>query len=169
MFKRVVKEYETAILWKHGQIAEYLTPGQHPVLPWNGERLERFDMRAIPLEVSGQEVMLADRTSIKINVAATTRLIDPVLRVKVISNEHLDLYINQVIQLALRKFIGEYTLDTLFDNLSALNSNLAVHIPQELAKIGVALVEVSVKDIILPADLRAAYVEVASAHARGEA
>jgi regulator of protease activity HflC (stomatin/prohibitin superfamily) len=93
MFKRTVSEFQTAILWRKGRIVELIQPGQYTVLPFSAKRIERFDMRVVPLRISGQEVILADRTSLKINVAGTYQLTNPIKRVKQVANgAHLIYY-----------------------------------------------------------------------------
>jgi len=168
MFKRTIKEFETAILWHNGAIERLLQPGQYAVLPFNGMRVERFDMRVFPIRINGQEVMLADRTSLKINIAGTYKLVDPILRVKTVANDSLDDYMNQLIQLALRNAVAYYTLDTLFEKKKELNDAFAKAITTGLAAIGIEVVDAAIKDIILPADLRAAYVEAAAAQTRSK-
>jgi regulator of protease activity HflC (stomatin/prohibitin superfamily) len=168
MFKRIIKEYESAILWRKGAIDRLLQPGQYFIVPFSGKRIERFDMRVTPLRVSGQEVMLADRTSLKINIAGTYKLVDPILRVKTVANDTLNDYMNQLIQLALRDSVADYSLDTLFEKKKELNDLFASAVTKGLADVGIEVIEVAVKDIILPADLRAAYVESAAAQTRSK-
>ena len=169
MFKRTVSEFQTAILWRKGKIVELLQPGQYRLLPFSGKRLERFDMRVIPLKISGQEVILADRTSLKINVAGTYRLTDPIVRVTQVANDQLSDYMNQVVQLTLREAIADYTLETLFENKKELNDTFASALIEAMAAIGITVLTAAIKDVILPADLRAAYVESAAAQTRSRA
>jgi regulator of protease activity HflC (stomatin/prohibitin superfamily) len=169
MFKRTVSEFQTAILWRKGKIVELLQPGQYIVLPFSAKRLERFDMRIVPLRISGQEVILADRTSLKINVAGTYQLTDPIKRVKQVANEQILDYLNQVVQLTLREAIADYTLETLFEKKKELNDDFAKSLTKAMAEIGINVLTAGIKDIILPADLRAAYVESAAAQTRAKA
>jgi regulator of protease activity HflC (stomatin/prohibitin superfamily) len=169
MFKRTVSEFQTAILWRKGIIVELRQPGQYVVLPFSAKRLERFDMRVIPLKISGQEVILADRTSLKINVAGTYQLTDPIKRVKQVANEQFFDYLNQVVQLTLREAIADYTLETLFEKKKELNDDFARSLTKAMAEIGISVISAGIKDIILPADLRAAYVESAAAQTRAKA
>ena len=169
MFKRTVSEFQTAILWRKGKVVELLQPGQYIVLPFSGKRIERFDMRVIPLKISGQEVILADRTSLKINIAGTYQLTDPIKRVKQVANDQLNDYMNQVVQLTLREAIGDYTLETLFEKKKELNDSFAKALIEAMAAIGITVLTAAIKDVILPADLRAAYVESAAAQTRSKA
>ena len=169
MFKSTVKEYEIAILWKKGRVVTPLKPGVYRYNPFASTRIEKFDARTLPLRIGGQEVILADRTSLKINVAGFYKLADPVLRVLSVANTSLDDLINQKVQLTLRESLDGLTLDDLFSRRTELTHMFERTLKAQFSKIGLTLEQAAIKDVILPSDLRSAYVEAASASTRSKA
>lgn len=166
-YRKTVQEYQIGVEWRDGKIVRTLKPGVYWDLLGNGRRIELFDTRATSLRIPGQEVMLGDRTSLKMNIAGTCRIVDPVKQLRTVAN--LDDHLNQLIQLRLRDVAATKTLDDVLGKRTELNDELAAVLKPAFETIGYELLEIKVKDIILPADLRSAHTEAIAASLRGKA
>lgn len=168
-YKRVVKQYELGIFWKHGQTLGLAKPGKYRLALFWGRSIEKFDARSQALRISGQEVILADRTSLKLNVAGSYRIVDPIALITHVKQSDLQEYLNNVVQLRVRDVVAEATLETIFEARNDLNKQLQALLVAEFQTVGLELAEVKIKDVILPSELRSAYVESAAAAQRSKA
>lgn len=166
-YRKTVHEYQLGIEWHNGRIVRVVKPGAYWILAGMGRRIDTFDTRATSLRIPGQEVMLGDRTSIKINIAGTYKITDPVKLVHEVPE--LTDHLNQLVQLRVRDILAEKTLDDVLDGRTQLNKQLKLQLTEAMESVGIELIEAKVKDVILPSDLRAAHVEALSAQLRGKA
>lgn len=111
--------------------------------------------------------MLGDRTSLKVNIAGSYKITDPIKLVRAVADlyEHL----NQMVQLRLRDILSTKTLDDLLGERAKINDELTSILEPTFKEIGLELLEVKIKDVILPSDLRAAHTEALAAQLRGKA
>lgn len=169
LYRRIINEYEMGLEWRHGQIMRHLKPGRYWLWIGSGRRIETFDLRAMNLKVPGQEVMLGDRTSLKVNLAGSYRIVDPALTVRSVSRPELAEHVGQAVQLALRAVLAGQDLDQLLDERAKTSELVRGAVEPQFTEIGLELLELKIKDVILPSDLRSAQVEAMAAQLRGKA
>jgi regulator of protease activity HflC (stomatin/prohibitin superfamily) len=169
MFRKTIKEYEIGVEWHDGKIVSLLKPGSYSFLRRLGRRADIFDTRQTTLRVPGQEIMLGDRTSLKVNVAGTYSVSDPVKLLKQINKEDLHEHVTQLVQLRLRDTLADKSLDDLLERKADANEELAANLGESFKEIGLTLMDIKIKDVILPSDLRLAYTESLSAQLRARA
>lgn len=110
------------------------------------------DLKAKELEISGQEILTADRIGIRVNLMCTYRITDPKRMMVTIKNLENQVY--SCVQLVIREYIGRCRLDELleqkeeiggfiFDRLKAVQENYCVE-----------FLNAGIKDIILPGEIR---------------
>ena len=124
-------------------------------------------MRVQSLDVSGQEILTKDRVSLRLNLSALYRIVDPELvatKLKDYAN-----FVYQELQLLLREAVGTKTLDQLLENKDSLNSDIRQGADEKLKSFGMVLDGVGVKDIILPGDMKAILNQVVEAQKEAEA
>ena len=143
-------------------------PGRHAF--WRfGRQVEMkvVELRVQAMEVAGQEILTRDKVSLRINLSATYRIADAVKAHITVSN-HAD-FLYRELQFALRHAVGARTLDTLLSDKSQLDDviNAAVH--QKVAEFGIALLDVGIKDIILPGDMKTILNQVVEAEKSAQA
>lgn len=100
------------LLYRDGRLAGTLAPGVHAF--WKGEetlRVFHLDLREQVLDVQGQEVMTADRVTLRLNALAVYRVVDPEKAVTEVEDCAQALY--RQAQLALRALVGTRELDAL--------------------------------------------------------
>ena len=102
----------TGMLYRDGRLAGQLAPGVHAF--WKGEEkteVFQLDLRERALDVSGQEIMTADRVTLRLNALAVYRVADPEKAVTEV-DDHVQALYRQA-QLALRAIVGTRELDAL--------------------------------------------------------
>lgn len=169
MFRRVIKEFELGVEWSEGRIIGALNPGAYPFKRRFGRKATIFDTRQTVLRVPGQEVILGDRTSVKINITGTYKVNDPVLLVRNIAEENIQEHLTQIVQVCLRDTVTSKTLDEVLEGREKVNEQFSKVIERAFKELGIQLIDCKIKDVILPADLRAAYTESLSTKLRSHA
>ncbi len=148
-----VDDGETGLLFVDGKLVEQLPAGSYGF--WKVDRPVRVkvvEQRRQAMEVSGQEILTKDKVSLRINLAATYRIVDPVKAVTADGDFVASLY--RELQFALRQAISADTLDVLLSNKSNLDNQVFESARTQTDAFGVVLESVGVKDIILPGDMK---------------
>jgi regulator of protease activity HflC (stomatin/prohibitin superfamily) len=148
-----VEESKAGLLYIDNKIVRTLTPGVYGF--WSvvaTPRIETIDLRMQPLEITGQEVLTKDKVSIRVNVSAQYRVVDP-LKARQSVKDYAD-YLYRVLQLAVRQALGKKTLDEILAEKVDLDPELVEGIRKDLAAIGLELGFAAMKDIILPGEMR---------------
>jgi regulator of protease activity HflC (stomatin/prohibitin superfamily) len=149
----VVPERHLGLLLVDGVIAETLGPGLHAFWRHNRElKLVPVDTRLQAMEVQGQEILTKDKVSLRVNLSATYRVVDPVRAHTGQGNFAEQLY--RVLQFGLRQTVGARTLDVLLGNKGELDGEIHRCAAAKVEEYGLQVDGVGVKDLILPGDMR---------------
>jgi regulator of protease activity HflC (stomatin/prohibitin superfamily) len=160
-----VADGHAGLLFVDGVYAETLQPGAHGF--WQtGKQIavKQIDLKRQSLDVAGQEVLTKDRVTIRLNLVADYRVVDPVLAVTLVKDFTEALY--RSLQLAFRKAIGAMTLDQLLEKKVEVD---AAMIKAEMAGYGVEVFDIALKDVILPGEMRDILNQVVAAEKQAEA
>lgn len=125
------------------------------------------DLRRQSLDVAGQEVLTRDRVTIRINLAAEYRVVDPVTAVASVKDFADSLY--RALQFAFRRTLGALTLDQILETKVSVDEEAAAAVRAEMAAIGVEVLDISLKDVILPGEMREILNQVVAAQKQAEA
>lgn len=162
--KTAVMEYQRGLLYRDGRFVRLLDPGLHRY--WNfGLRVEVVDMRLMSTTIAGQEVLSADNIGLKVSLAATFKIVDPVKALHSSENFREILYL--MLQVALRDLVGESPIDELMEQRRDISQKLLATVQPKALELGVALQEVSIKDIMFPGDLKNIFAQVVNARKEG--
>ena len=162
--KTAVMEYQRGLLYRDGRFVRLLDPGLHRY--WNfGLRVEVVDMRLMSATIAGQEVLSADNIGLKVSIAATFKIVDPVKALHSSENFRDILYL--MLQVALRDLVGESPIDELMEKRRDISQKLLATVQPKGLEFGVALQEVSIKDIMFPGDLKNIFAQVVNARKEG--
>jgi regulator of protease activity HflC (stomatin/prohibitin superfamily) len=113
---------------------------------------EVIELRVQSLEVSGQELLTRDKVSLRVNLAASLRVTDPVAaRTKVAKYSD---YIYRELQYGLRKAVSSKTLDELLGDKASLDADIFAYVYSRVAELGVEVLGVGIKDVILPGEMK---------------
>lgn len=149
-----VADHETARLYYNNKLQKLLSPGRYRFWKASGiaVRCDTVDMRLQQVDLPSQEMLTRDKVTVRFNFVCSYRISDPIKIESEIGSYHVQLY--TAAQLALREYVGEHTLDEILENKKSMSS----HLSEQLKKAGEGLYldvsEASVKDIILPGEIR---------------
>ncbi len=141
------------LVFVDGKLARTLAPGAYAF--WNFRKnvsAETIELRVQSVEVSGQELLTRDKVSLRVNLAASVRVTDPVAaRTKVAKfSDHL----YRELQYGLRKAVSAKTLDELLGDKASLDADIFAYVRGKVTEFGLEVLGVGVKDVILPGEMK---------------
>lgn len=163
-----VTEGSVALLFADGVLTRVLEAGVHAF--WNAGRTitqKVIDLKRQALDVTGQEVLTLDRVTIRINLSADYRVVDPVKAATEVKDFADTLY--RALQLVFRKQLGALKLDQILERKGEVNAEAAEKIRADMAGIGVEVSDIVLKDVILPGEMRDILNMVVTAEKEAEA
>ena len=166
--KMIVEAYERGLRFRDGRFVELLEPGRYPVARFLvKERIEKVDLRLRTLVLTGQELMTADKVTVRLSALVGMRIVDPVAAVLKVVDAPGQLYGD--VQLALRAFVGALELDTLLAEKARLGDTVRGAVAMQAQEYGVEIVNVGVRDLVLPGEMKAILNQVMEARKKAEA
>lgn len=148
-----VEHGQVGLLYVDGKLSGELASGGHAFFGYGRViTVKIVDIREHALDVSGQEILTRDRVSIRVNVSATYRVTDPVKAVSVVRDYADTLY--RSLATAFRRSLTDKTLDEVLAKKGKIDADVTAEVVAELALAGVEVLSATVKDIILPGDMR---------------
>ena len=135
----------------------------------NGVRVDvdLIDTRLTQMNITGQEILTADKVSIRVNLMVNYRVAD----YEKIFTE-VDDYAEQIhvaAQLALREYIGKYKLDEILESKNEMSQFVFERLKAKEGEFFVEIRDAGVKDIILPGEIREIMNTVLVAEKRAQA
>ncbi|WP_344759565.1 slipin family protein [Luteimonas lutimaris] len=122
---------------------------------WNFRKnvaVETVELRVQSMEVSGQELLTRDKVSLRVNLAASLRVTDPVAaRTRVAKYGD---YVYRELQYGLRKAVAARTLDGLLGDKATLDAEIFAYVRGRVEALGIDVLGVGIKDVILPGEMR---------------
>ena len=163
-----VQEKQVGFLYECGLRVRTLGPGCHFFWKFNRKLTANvMDTRMILAEVSGQEILTRDRVSLRLNLSAIYQIADAQKAEDELRN--INEFVYRELQLALRRAVGTRTLDQLLEDKSTLDKTIAEDIGERLEAVGLQLVNVGVKDVILPGEMKDILNQVVAAEKTAQA
>lgn len=166
--RAVVEAGQIGLLSVDGALTGTLEPGVH--LLWNVLRqpvVRLLDLREQALDVSGQEILTRDRVSVRVNLAARYRVTDPVKAHTAVKDFADALY--RSMQHAFRAALATRSLDELLVRKGDVDGEASGLVRDAMAQIGIDVADVSIKDVILPGEMRDILNKVVTAEKEAEA
>lgn len=163
-----VEPSHVAVWFRDGVYQATLEPGTYAFWKGSGRlRIEDVDLKELVLDISGQEIMTADKVTLRLNALVAYRVADPLRSVAAVDGAAQALY--RAAQLALREAVGTKELDALLAGKDALAREVADALAPRAADIGLVIVSAGVRDIILPGDMKDLMNKVTEAKKAAEA
>lgn len=129
--------------------------------------VSKADMRMVTLDIVGQEILTKDKAQIRINFSVQYQIKDIVKAL--LENKEHEKQLYTFLQLVLRAYIGQMTLDELMENKSEISGYVLEATSKQVEALGLVVLNCGVKDIILPGDIRAIMNQVLVAEKRAQA
>ncbi|MEL6714121.1 MAG: slipin family protein, partial [Planctomycetota bacterium] len=126
-----------------------------------------IDLRTQTLDVAGQEIMTADKVTLRINLVVRFRIADALRAVGAEVDASQGLY--RAAQLALREAVGGRTLDALLGAKNEVSAELEAALASRAERLGLELEAVGLRDVILPGDMKELLNQVIEAQKQSEA
>lgn len=164
----VVPEGQIALIYLSGVLCEELTPGRYAF--WKGVvpvRTVTIDLRESVLDLSGQELMTADKVTLRLNAVVTFKVTDARKAVGAVTDFHQALY--RECQLALRSLVGTVSLDELLARKAEMAKELETAVSKKASAMGICLSTLGIKDLILPGEMKDLLNQVTEAKKAAEA
>jgi regulator of protease activity HflC (stomatin/prohibitin superfamily) len=156
------------VLYIDGRYVETLAPGEYAF--WKGPadaRLVEIDLRETMVDVSGQDVMTADKVTLRLNAVVTYKIADARKAVSQTDDVRQALY--RETQLVLRGVIGARELDLFLTDKDAVAKEIEDNIRRRAGELGLDIASVGIRDVILPGDMKDLMNKVTEAKKAAEA
>ncbi|TXG38766.1 slipin family protein [Seonamhaeicola maritimus] len=148
---RVVFEYKRALKFRFGKYIKTLQPGFRWIIPIV-ETIQVVDIRVITINVVSQEVMTEDNVPCSIDGVVFFKIENP--EKAVLEVEEYTFAITQLSQAALRDVCGKVELDTILSKREEMGKNIKNIVEIETKEWGVDIIDVKIKDIQLPENMK---------------
>lgn len=168
MAKVTVMAYERVVRFVDGELRDVLGPGRHRYEKWTAETvLHRVDLRPQLVTVPGQEVLTSDGVGVRLSSVLRLAVADPVTYLTESQDPRAEVYAEA--QQALRLAVAEHPLDALVESRAPLGPAMLPAVQSTAARVGLTVHDLTIRDLMLPGDLRRAYAETILARQRGRA
>jgi len=156
-----------------GRYVDQLQPGLYAFWKDTGDaRVVEVDMRETQVDVSGQEMLTADKVTLRINAMVTYIVKDA--RRAVSASDDVRQSIYRETQLALRAAVGNRELDVFLSGQAGsdkdnLIEELESSVRDRAGELGLEVVSIGIRDVILPGDMKDLMNKVTEAKKAAEA
>ena len=151
--KIVIKNGESGLLYIDSRYVEQLDCGTYYYWTYAHEVDCRiYNLKIQQLEISGQEILSSDKVGIRLNILCSYRITDPLSLVQKMDMPGKLLYTK--IQFLAREYVGQYRLDELLAQKEAIGKHLFEQMKALEHEYCVEILDVGIKDIILPGEIR---------------
>lgn len=167
LFQKITVQPGTKVVeYVDGAFTRLLEPGRHA-------RRRRAEYRAVSVRerldlVAPQEVLTSDGVTVRVTASVRSRIADP-RRFLEASDEPFAL-VYLAVQVALREALVDVDAESVVRAARVTLGDSVTLAAREVGlRVGLDVLEVVVKDVILPPELRSAYSELVTAKTRGQA
>ena len=130
-----VQSHQRLLVRKGGELIADLGPGRHAF--WNRAASitwQAVELREQTADVAGQEIMTADKVTLRLNLVLTWKVTDPVAATTVVENAATAVY--REAQLALRAAVGARDLETLLTSKDAVADEVRAAVARRASEYG---------------------------------
>lgn len=163
-----VAAYEKAIMIVNDTFIKILDHGTYHF--WRNDqtiKIAKADLRQLQLEIAGQELLTKDKATVRINFYAQYKVTD--IEIALMRNKDYEKQLYIILQLALRAFVGAYTLDELLEQKETIAEAVLNDVKVQASKLGVHVLHAGMRDVILPGDMKDIMNQVLIAHKKAQA
>lgn len=163
-----IAAYEKAVLLVNDTYVKTLTGGTYRFWKNNTTiKIAKADMRQLQLEIAGQELLTKDKATIRINFYTQYKVVD--IEKALLDNKDYEKQLYILMQLALRTYVGGYTLDELLENKENIAKTVFENVSKNTAQLGVKVLNCGMRDVILTGDMKEIMNQVLIAQKKAQA
>lgn len=148
---RQVNEYERGVKYTLGKFSKVVGPGWRLVIPIF-QSMTKVDLRLRTVEVPPQESLTKDNISVGVTAVLFFRVNDA--QKAIINIENFYYATAQLAQTTMRNVVGEVSLDNLLAQREELSEKIKKIVAEFTIGWGIDVVNVELKDIIIPDDMK---------------
>jgi regulator of protease activity HflC (stomatin/prohibitin superfamily) len=163
-----IENGHAGVLLVDGKYVETLPPGRYAL--WKNVatvKVITVDLRETTADVSGQEIMTADKVTLRVNASVTYRIVDARQAVSSTDDARQALY--RETQLALRAIIGAVELDAFLAGKETISQEIEQAVRRRAGELGLEIASVGIRDVILPGEMKDLMNKVTEAKKAAEA
>ena len=163
-----VNRDRAGVLFIDGRYIDTLPPGQYAF--WKGQseaKVVEIDLRETMVDVGGQEIMTADKVTLRLNAVVTYKISDARKAVSQTDDVRQALY--RETQLVLRSVVGARELDQFLTDKDAVAKELEENVRRRSNALGLEIASVGIRDVILPGEMKDLMNKVTEAKKAAEA
>jgi regulator of protease activity HflC (stomatin/prohibitin superfamily) len=161
-----VHDYERGLRYRQGRFSGLVDSGTHVAFrPFT--EIRRMDARPTSITVPGQEILTSDGVALRVSLTARYVIADPVAVVTGDQNAVGALY--TLLHGGLREAIAGRSADDILAARTELGPVVGGIVASDLARIGIELLGVDVRDVMVPTELKRAFAGIVAARREGEA
>jgi regulator of protease activity HflC (stomatin/prohibitin superfamily) len=156
------------VWFRDGTFVETLPAGRYAF--WKNiadVKVVPVDTRELILDVTGQEIMTADKVTLRLNTLVSYRVADARRAVSVVDDARQALY--RETQLVLRALVGARELDAFLADKDGVVQELEQGLRRRVPAFGLEVVTVGIRDVILPGEMKELLNKVTEAKKAAEA
>ena len=157
---RQVNQYERGIMFLFGRYTSTKEPGWRIVLPII-QSMTKVDIRTKTVDVPEQEAITKDNIPVGINAVIYYKIIHAERAILDVENFYYA--IMQLAQVTMRNMVGQYTLDEILKNREEVSTKIQEIVDKATEPWGIQVVNLDLKDIVIPADLKRTIAKAAEA------
>jgi regulator of protease activity HflC (stomatin/prohibitin superfamily) len=164
----MVNREHAGVLFVDGRYIDTLAAGLYAF--WKGQseaKLVEIDLRETMVDVGGQDLMTADKVTLRLNAVVTYKVVDARKSVSQTDDVRQALY--RETQLVLRSVIGARELDAFLTDKDAVAAEIEQGVRRRAGELGLAIASVGIRDVILPGDMKDLMNKVMEARKSAEA
>ncbi|MFN0053707.1 MAG: slipin family protein [Planctomycetales bacterium] len=163
-----VQRDHVGVLFIDGRYVETVQPGEYAF--WKGPaevRLVEVDLRETIVDVGGQEIMTADKVTLRLNAVVTYKVADARKSISQTDDVRQALYRDT--QLVLRGVVGTRELDPFLTDKDAVAREIEENVRRRAGELGLEIASVGIRDVILPGEMKDLMNKVTEARKGAEA
>ena len=156
------------VMFIDGRYVDTLGPGEYAF--WKGPaeaRIVEIDLRETMVEIGGQDIMTADKVTLRLNAILTYRIADA--RRSVSQTDDVRQAVYREAQLVLRAVIGARELDAFLTDKDVVAREIEENLGRRAVELGLQIASIGIRDVILPGDMKDLMNKVTEAKKAAEA
>jgi len=148
---RQINQYEKGVKFTLGKYVGLMSPGWRLVLPIF-QSYKKVDLRVKAVDVPNQEAITKDNISVGVNAVIYYKVQDA--NKAVLEVENFYYAISQLAQTTMRNAVGQVDLDDLLSQRDRVSENIRKIIDDASDPWGIKVLNVELKDIALPEEMK---------------
>ncbi|HOI60369.1 MAG TPA: slipin family protein [Candidatus Pacearchaeota archaeon] len=148
---RQINQYEEGIRYTFGKFDGTLRPGWRIIWPII-QGFSKVDMRVKAVDVPNQEAITKDNISVAVNAVVYYKIVSAEKAILEVENYYYAM--SQLAQTTMRNATGQVDLDELLSQRDKVSENIRRVIDEQSDPWGIKVLNVELKDIVLPEEMK---------------